>query len=294
MASQTTTPIGDPTILGLGVGRWLDSFRRMVDAQRELFAAFPSIADRTVYEGVGEGGDRSLAIDRRCEDVVFSELDALAEAGLFLVAISEERGELAIGSGDGAGRAVIDPIDGSLNARRMLPSHALSIAIADGESLADVALGYVYDFGAREEYVAVRGAGAALNGAELNASGPGYGLEVVGMESAKPERVVEVARVLSGQAFRIRAVGSIAISLCYVAGGRFDGMLTGRPCRSVDLAAAQLIVREAGGALAIPDEGLEAGLGLDVRYHVIAALEEEMLEPLAEAQRAVDAMEARR
>jgi myo-inositol-1(or 4)-monophosphatase len=264
----------------------------MVDAQRELFDASPSIADRTVYEGVGEGGDRSLAIDRRCEDIVFSELEALAEAGLSLVAISEERGEVQVGSGDGAGRAVIDPIDGSLNARRTLPSHALSIAIAEGDSLGDVALGYVYDFGAREEFVAVRGAGATLNGAGLRADGPGYGLEVVGIESAKPERVVEAAKALCGQAFRIRAVGSIAISLCYVAGGRFDGMLTGRPCRSVDLAAAQLIVREAGGALSIPDGGLNAGLGLDERYHVIAARENEMLAPLAEAQRAVDAMEA--
>jgi len=264
----------------------------MVTAQRELFDAAPSIHERTVYEGVGEGGDRSLAIDRRCEDIVFAELETLGEGGLSLLAISEERGEVEIGSGAGDGRAVIDPIDGSLNARRMVPSHAFSIAIADGPSLGDVDLGYVYDFGAREEFMAVRGSGALLNGRELRALGPGFGLEVVGMESAKPERVVEVARVLSGRAFRIRSVGSIAISLCYLAGGRFDGMLTGRPCRSVDLAAAQLIVREAGGVLAIPGPGLDAGLGLDERYHVMAALEDEMLEPLAEAQRAVDRMEA--
>jgi len=280
-------------VLGLGVDRWLDSFRRMVDAQRELFDASPSIAERTVYEGVGEGGDHSLAIDRRCEDIVFYELEVLAGDGLSLLAISEERGQVVVGSPDGSGQAVIDPIDGSLNVRRTLPSHALSIAIADGESLSDVALGYVYDFGAREEFVAVRGAGARLNSAALQAQGPGYGLEVVGMESAKPERVAEVAKALCGQAFRIRSVGSIAISLCYVAGGRFDGMLTGRPCRSVDLAAAQLIVREAGGSLVIPGDGLDAGLGLDERYHVIAALEEGMLAPLDEAQRAVDAMEAR-
>jgi myo-inositol-1(or 4)-monophosphatase len=280
-------------VLGLGVDRWLDSFRRMVDAQRELFDASPSIAERTIYEGVGEGGDHSLAIDRRCEDIVFSELEVLAGDGLSLLAISEERGQVVVGSGEGSGQAVIDPIDGSLNVRRTLPSHALSIAIADGASLSDVALGYVYDFGAREEFVAVRGAGARLNGAGLQAQGPGYGLEVVGMESAKPERVAEVAKALCGQAFRIRSVGSIAISLCYVAGGRFDGMLTGRPCRSVDLAAAQLIVREAGGSLVIPGDGLEAGLGLEERYHVIAALEEGMLAPLDEAQRAVDAMEAR-
>ena len=43
-----------------------------------------SIEARTVYEGVGEGGDRTLAIDRRCEDAVFAELEALAAAGRLL------------------------------------------------------------------------------------------------------------------------------------------------------------------------------------------------------------------
>jgi hypothetical protein len=51
----------------------------MVAAQRELFAAERSIAARTVYDGVGEGGDHTLAIDRRSEDIVFAELERLNE-----------------------------------------------------------------------------------------------------------------------------------------------------------------------------------------------------------------------
>ncbi len=265
----------------------------MVTAQREVFDAAPGIAERTVYEGVGEGGDRALAIDRRCEDAVFAELEALGDDAPAITAISEERGQVSIGSGTDPIRAVIDPIDGSLNARRTLPSHSLSVALAIGDSIADVELAYVYDFGASEEFVAVRGAGATLNGRQIRAVGPGYGLEVVGMESAKPERLVPVAEALSGKTFRIRTVGSIAITLCYVAAGRFDGMLTGRPCRSVDLAAAQLVAREAGAAVELPGLALEqAPLSLEARYHVVAALEEEMLEPILEAQRRVDALEA--
>jgi myo-inositol-1(or 4)-monophosphatase len=276
----------------MGVERWIDAFRRMVAAQRRLFEATPSIAERTVYEGVGEGGDHTLVIDRECEDAVFAELEALGDDAPAITAISEERGEVAIGSGDAPIFAVIDPIDGSLNARRTVPSHSLSIALATGDTLADVELGYVYDFGASEEFVALRGGGAKLNGREIRAVGPGYGLEVVGMESAKPERLVPVAEALSGKTFRIRTIGSIAITVSYVAAGRFDGMLTGRPCRSVDLAAAQLIAREAGAAVELQGLALDAAsLALDTRYHVCAALEAEMLEPLLEAQRQVDALE---
>ena len=58
---------------------------------------------------------------------------------------------------------------------------------------------------------------------------------------------------LAGNAYRLRVVGSIAITAAYVAAGRFDAFLSLRPCRSVDAAAAQLIVREAGGAVAFGD-----------------------------------------
>ncbi len=55
---------------------------------------------------------------------------------------------------------------------------------------------------------------------------------------------------LAGRVYRLRVVGSIAITAAYVAAGRFDAMISLRPCRSVDAAAAQLIVREAGGQVA--------------------------------------------
>jgi myo-inositol-1(or 4)-monophosphatase len=269
--------------------RWLAACRRMVTAMTVLFDAEPGIAERTVYEGVGEGGDRSLKLDRRSEDVVFEELALLNAGGLDFLAISEERGEVAFGDPAGA-FVVIDPIDGSLNARRTIPAFSLSIALASGPTMADVELAFVHDFGAGEEFTARRGGGALLGERRIEARGPGYGLEVVGLEAAKPERVIPVARELSGRTFRLRSVGSIAISVCWVAAGRFDGMLTTRPCRSVDVAAAQLIAREAGASLDLPPPGLgDAGLGLDERYHVLAALEPDELGTLRAAQQAVDA-----
>jgi myo-inositol-1(or 4)-monophosphatase len=167
----------------------------------------------------------------------------------------------------------------------MLPSFSLSIAVASGSTMADVEVAYVYDFGSDEEYFARRGEGAQLNEEPLRAEGPGFGLEVVGLEGAKPERLIPVLDALQGKAYRMRSVGSIAISLCYVAGGRFDAMLTGRASRSVDAAAGQLIAREGGAEVAFAGSGLDVSLDLDARYHVAAALDSEMLATVLGAQR---------
>lgn len=263
---------------------WLGICRRVVAAQREIFAATAGSAARTVYEGVGEGGDRSLAIDRRCEDVVFAELDALAAEGASFVAVSEERGEVPFGSG-GTARVVIDPIDGSLNARRTIPSHSLSLAVASGATMADVEFGFVHDFGAGEEFVARRGRGAMLGDRAARVSGTAEMLEVVGLESAEPRWSLPVLESLSGKVYRLRVVGSIAITVAYVASGRFDAMLSLRSCRSVDAAAAQLIVREAGGAVAFGELALgEATLDLDARYPIAAGRDGAALATVRAAQ----------
>src|SRR3954471_19662420 len=165
---------------------WPTICRRIVAAQRPIFERARTSEERTVYEGIGEGGDRTLVIDRRCEDAVFAELEQLAAQGASFVAVSEERGEVTFGDGGGT-RVVIDPIDGSLNARRTLPSHSLSIAVASGTSMAEVEFGFVYDFGADEEFVATRGEGATLDGEPIEVGEDREKLELLGLESAEPE-----------------------------------------------------------------------------------------------------------
>ena len=82
-----------------------------------------------------------------------------------------------------------------------------------------------------------------------------------------------VVEALADDVYRLRVVGSLAITLAYVAAARFDGMLSPRPARSVDVAAAQLIAREAGGErrLRRPRAGGRGRLGLEERYQVAAA-----------------------
>jgi myo-inositol-1(or 4)-monophosphatase len=256
---------------------WLGVCRRAVAGLERILAEAPTTAERAVETGTrGEGGDRTLVIDSAAESAVVAELDALHGDGYRFSVVSEERGELDYGASDV--RVIVDPIDGSLNAKRALPHHALSIAVAAGDTMADVVFGYVYDFGPREEWWARSGEGAWLNDDRLDAalderrSHDGR-LEVLGIESADPRWVQASIDSLVQTAYRLRALGTIASSLCQVAAARFDGMVSLRNSRGVDAAAGQLIVREGGGLVSFP--GFEDPLGapLDAQPHapVIAA-----------------------
>ena len=256
---------------------WLGACRRSADAIRAMLADKPTIAERVKETGTtGEGGDQTLEIDQIAEDVVFAELRKLHDAGARFTAVSEEAGVVDFGDPDLL--VVIDPIDGSVNAKRGLPHFALSVAVSEGSTMADVVFGFVQDFGPEEEWVAVRGEGARLDGVELDCSigerrtADGK-LEVLGIESADPRWVVQSADALSDTAHRLRAIGAIAVSLCQVAAGRFDAMASLKRCRAVDAAAAQLIVREAGGHVEFIayDDPLAAPLDLEPHSPVIAA-----------------------
>jgi len=256
---------------------WLGVCRRAVAGLEEMLAQAPTTAERAVETGTrGSGGDRTLVIDRQAERVVISQLEALNQEGHRFLAISEERGELDYGDGDV--RVIIDPIDGSLNAKRGIPHHALSIAVAGGETMADVEFAFVYDFGPAEEWWARRGQGAWLNGRRIDPEVPERRahdgrLEVLGIESADPRWVAASIDGLVGAAYRLRALGTIASSLCQVAAARFDGMISLRRSRGVDAAAGQLIVREAGGVVSFPScpDPLAAPLDAAPSSPVIAA-----------------------
>ena len=262
---------------------WLGFCRRAAGAARDAVHAYASTAERAVETGRGEGGDMAYVIDRAAEDAVFAEIEALGEP---LVAVSEERGEVEV-AGGGEVRVVIDPVDGSLNAKRGLPFACVSIAIASGPRMGDVEIGWVAELDprisegdeprARRDWWALKGEGAFRDREPLPRLRPGP-LEVLGLETARPELVAAAApRIEAVEARRIRALGSVAMTLCLVAAGQLDGMLSLRPIRSVDAAAAQLLVTEAGGAVAFPADD---ELSLEMRSPVLAARDPDLLERL--------------
>jgi myo-inositol-1(or 4)-monophosphatase len=265
---------------------WLGACRRSVRALDAILAGSRAGMERLEETGTrGEGGDRTLVIDAAAEDAVFAELEALHDAGARFTAVSEERGNVDFGSDELL--VVIDPIDGSLNAKRGLGPHSISIAVADGPTMADVAFGFVHDFGTGEEWRAVRGEGAWLGDVALRDAPPERRkddgrLELVAVESADPRWLARASDGLLEHVNRVRALGSIAISLCQVAPTRVDGMVSLARSRAVDAAAAQLVVREAGGLVSFPACAEPLGAPLDVLPHspVVAARSPEALERL--------------
>jgi myo-inositol-1(or 4)-monophosphatase len=258
---------------------WLEICRRAEAAARRAVESFAR-SERARATGRGEGGDVALVIDRAAEDAILGELE---RTELPLTVVSEERGEVRL-AGGGPVHVVVDPIDGSRNAKRGLPVWCVSIAVAAGPLLGDVRWAYVRDGDRGEEWWARAGEGAFGLGAPLPELDPIAPLELVGLEFIHPRLVAEVAEPLAASGIaRLRALGSIALSLCYVACGRLDGLVALAGCRSVDIAAAQLILREAGGQVSFPDGDQDpdrAPLALEWRSRVLAAAGHSGLEQL--------------
>ncbi len=224
---------------------WLDFARACVADLDDALTRLPSRLEREPVLRPGEGGDDTTAIDAAAEEAIVARLEALG--GDFLL-VSEELGERSFGAG-GPLRVVVDPIDGSVNCKRGIPFFSLSLAVAEGPTMDDVIFGFVHDFGTREEWVARRGLGVQLDGAPLDAPPPKEPVEILSLEGTTTDFVAMAAPAMRGVAQRVRVMGSLALSLCHLAAGRVDAVCSLKPARSIDIAAAQLAVRERGYAI---------------------------------------------
>jgi myo-inositol-1(or 4)-monophosphatase len=259
---------------------WLELCRAAVADVDAVLERLPTRAEREPVVGSGEGGDETTAIDQAAEDVILARVREAAGA-----IVSEEVGRLGDG---GLPLVVVDPIDGSLNAKRGIPFFALSIAVAEGETMDDVVFGFVHDFGSREEWTARRGEGAWLDGEPLGAVRPKDEVEILSFEATLTSLVARDAPKVAGLAHRLRIMGSLALSFCHLAAGRVDAVCSLKPARSVDIAAAQLLCRELGLAVDLFDVVEPFGaapLDLEQRSRVVAAGSSAVCERIAAALR---------
>ena len=183
------------------------------DAERDRGPARRGRADRTARDGHPRGGRRRDAGHRRGRrggDLRRARRAARGGRALHRRQRGARRGRLRRATFP---RVVIDPIDGSTNAKRGLPHHSVSIAVADGPTMADVVFGYVYDFGPRggvdraprRGRLARRRARSTRDRPEQRASDGR--LELLGLESSDPRLMREAIDELADAAHRLRALG---------------------------------------------------------------------------------------
>jgi myo-inositol-1(or 4)-monophosphatase len=261
---------------------WLELCRAAVADIRGVLDELPTRGEREPVLATGVGGDETTAIDDAAERAVVARLEQLHGEGHDFLLVSEELGERAFGESET--RVVVDPIDGSVNAKRGLRHFCLSVGVSDGPSMGDVVFGYLYDFGSGEEWTATKGGGAQLDGRPLGDVGPKDKVELLVLEGTLSTAVADKAEALAGYAQRFRIMGSLALSLCQLAAGRVDAVCSLRDARAVDIAAAQLVVRECGIPIAFADAGPWDVAPLDTapRSLVVAAPTEELRDRLAE------------
>ena len=263
---------------------WLEVCRAAAGDVQGVLARLPTRVEREPVVGDGVGGDETTAIDAEAERAVVARLDA---TGADFTLVSEELGIRPPRVGTSSNVVVVDPIDGSINAKRGIPFFSLSIAVADGPEMGDVSFGYVFDFGSGEEWTARRGEGAFLDGRPLAPVQPRERIELLSLEATRTDLVVAHGPSLAALARRVRVMGSLALSLCHLAAGRFDAVCSLKPARSVDIAAGQLLVAEMGLVVELPDDGALAAAPLDLegRSRIVAAATHEHAKQVVAALR---------
>ena len=212
---------------------------------------------------VGAGGDTTVELDRAAEAVVLAELAGVAERGERFSVLSEESGHRSFGADYPL--VLVDPVDGSLNAKQGVPLFALMLALLDGPTVADTYGGLVLNLATGEEWRAIRKQGAWRGGQPLHPlSRTNRGrIELFGLESTP--RPLRLAQPLVERASKIRILGSMALSIAITSAGGFDVFCAPVPRRVFDMAASLLLLKETGGvATSVQGEALD-GLRCDLQ-----------------------------
>ena len=154
-------------------------------------------------------------------------------------------------------RWIIDPLDGTTNYTHAYPFFGPSIALVHkGEPV----VGVMFLPLLGEEFIAVKGEGALLNGEPISVSkvsDPAKALFCTGFpydRKERPDYYLAKFKAFMKVGHGVRRAGAAAVDLCYVACGRIDGFWEEK-LKAWDVAAGALIVQEAGGSVSMFDGG---------------------------------------
>ena len=187
----------------------------------------------------------SLA-DKRAEEMLYEDLSK-ARPGYGFIG---EEGGTRVGS-DKSHTWIVDPLDGTTNFLHGIPQFAISIGLQREET---IIAGLIYNPANDELYIAERGKGAFLNDQRLRVAGRrqlhdcviACGLPHIGR--GDHELSGREMAALQPKVAGLRRFGAAALDMAFVAAGRLDGYWE-RNLKPWDMAAGQILVREAGGTV---------------------------------------------
>jgi len=214
----------------------------------------------TLQVDAAEQHDIKLELDRRIQEQIRKDILKVYPGHGFL---GEEGGEMAK---PGQYEWVVDPIDGTVNLFYGIPHYAVSIACRlDGRTLA----GVIYDPNRDEMFSAHAGGGSTCNGHSIHVAKRVDLKEAIlalGFSKGKAtiRKCLELYQYYGERVRKLRAMGSAALDLAYVASGRLDAYVE-QGVSLWDVAAGALIVEEAGGQVRI-SPGEPAG-----KIHLVAS-----------------------
>jgi len=226
--------------------QWLDIFRQIGKQMCDGISATLKKEGGTVSVGRGAGGDKTFPVDKWAEDIIISALESAHREGETFTLISEELGVRKFGQGNKI--VLVDPIDGSNNAKSGIPFFSTSLALLNSDTLDTLSVGYVINLAAGDEFWALRGKGAFKNGVRITTSLV-EGIAIVAYEASSPQSDLPRLLPLLAQAKRTRCFGSTALDLSYLASGAMSVFVTATASRAFDYAAGMLILVEAGGVI---------------------------------------------
>lgn len=241
---------------------------------------------------LGAGGDISRKIDIVAETAV---LNTIKSSNISPVIIGEECGIVNLNNSsyssssssnnNNKGFVIMDAVDGTTNAIRGIPFSCCSLAFANEFKLSSVTDAVVLDLFTGDIYSASKQKGSFFNNKKISVRNEKDFSSITSLEDLKSIDVLiganvsgiplnilyEISKVISFSS-HIRHFGANALELCYFARGFMDAYIDIRgKIRSTDMAAAYLIVKEAGGKLYSPNgQELDSELGLKTKISFYA------------------------
>ena len=239
-------------------------------------------AEGNTKMGLGAGGDISRKIDLIAEEKV---IETIKQSGINPTIIGEECGTI---KGNDGGYIIMDAIDGTTNVTRSIPFNCCSLAYATETKLTSVVDAAIIDFATGDLYYASKDKGAFLNGNKIGVRKPDSinedeiiaGVNISGISQELLHSIGPIFTKLN----HIRIFGANALELCFLARGYLDMFMDFRgKIRPTDMAAAYLIVKEAGG-LILDKTGntLDSELSFNNRFSFIALSDMKIYDLLAQ------------